>query len=82
MPMTMPVHAKVDGLAEPATTSHSTGIDVITTAAAGAAERSEPREYAAYKNRIPTPFITPANPPKTKSPVSYTHLTLPTIYSV
>jgi len=66
-PSVSPIEVMVDGEALKTRTSHTTGMPDITTAAAGAAERNEPREYAANNNRMPTPLAAPARAPYIRS---------------
>ena len=69
MPNVSPIEVTVDGEAPETRMSHNTGTPDITTAATGAAERNDPREYATNSNKIPTPLATPARAPCTRSEV-------------
>ena len=68
-PNVSPIEVTVDGEAPETRMSHNTGTPDITTAAVGAAERNDPREYATNNNKMPTPLATPARAPCTRSEV-------------
>jgi hypothetical protein len=68
-PNESPIDVTVDGEVPETKTSHSTGTLDITTAAAGAVERKDPREYATYNNKMPAPLATPAKAPYTRSEI-------------
>ena len=67
MPNVSPIEVTVDGEAPETRMSHNTGTPDITTAAAGAAERRDPREYATNNNKMPTPLAAPASAPCARS---------------
>ena len=66
-PNVSPIEVTVDGEAPETRMSHNTGTPDITTAAAGAAERNDPREYATNNNKMPTPLAAPARAPCARS---------------
>ena len=68
-PNVSPIEVTVDGEAPKTRMSHNTGTQAITTAAVGAMERNEPREYATNNNKMPTPLAAPARAPCTRSEV-------------
>ena len=68
-PNESPIEVTVDGEAPETRMSHNTGTPAITTAAVGAVERNDPREYATNNNKMPTPLATPARVPCTRSEV-------------
>ena len=53
-PNERPIEVTVDGEAPETRRSHNTGTLDITTAAVGAVERNDPREYATNNNKMPT----------------------------
>ena len=68
-PNESPIEVTVDGAAPETRMSHNTGTPAITTAAVGAVERNDPREYATNNNKMPTPLAAPARAPCTRSAV-------------
>ena len=68
-PSESPIEVTVDGEAPETRMSHNTGTPAITTAAVGAVERNDPREYATNNNKMPTLLATPARVPCTRSEV-------------
>ena len=66
-PNESPSEVTVDGEVPETRMSHNTGTPDIMTAAAGAAERSDPREYETNNNKTPTPLATPARDPWSRS---------------
>ena len=68
-PNVSPIEVMVDGEVPETKMSHNTGTPDITTAAVGAAERNDPREYATNNNKRPTPLAAPARAPCTRSAV-------------
>ena len=57
-PSESPIEVTVDGEAPETRMSHNTGTPAIATAAVGAVERNDPREYATNNNKMPTPITT------------------------
>ena len=68
-PNARPIEVTVDGEAPETRRSHNTGTLDITTAAVGAAERNDPREYATNNNKMPTLLAVPARAPCARSEV-------------